>query len=230
MPLRASLAPLLQWLRQHDWLYADAVPAPAVLVPFQPAATGAGWLANAQALAAGLSLLRAQIPFAFTADRSDTTAAMFPLDDSPFAQPALGRLLDLPWLRRLADPGMRTLARAYFGTVHARRWLDRSGLTRRFLESPWFRLPDNWIVARQLTPAIAGPHATADAPILVERWKHPRGPYRLHLVNYTDSPVEVTLHSAGPRTLHTPDSDSRWLEGAHRRLHLVRYAVVESAS
>jgi hypothetical protein len=219
--LRVALAPLLDWLHGHAWLFDDVQPAPAVCVPYLPRATGAAWLANKQNLAAALALLRAQVPFAFTAG------------DAPCVGPGSfahgGRahpLLDSAHFCRLIDPGMRALARGYFGTVRLRRWIDKSGLTRRFLESPSFALPDNWGALRT-GHDLEGPCAFSAAPILVERWRHTSGRYRLHVVNYCDQPVDVTVKAGGPIVLHSPDPGTVWLDSAHARLRLDTYAVLE---
>jgi hypothetical protein len=225
--LRAALAPLLQWLKRHAWLYEDVSPEPAVLVPFDPSATGANWSANAQSLVAALSLLRAQVPFGFTVNGSASAQTTLQLERKPFAEPSFNRILDLSLFRRAINPVMSTLGRAYFGTVRARRLLDRTGLTRKFLESPWFTIPENWRLARELAPPIETPHARAETPILVERWRQSSGRWRLHLINYSDQPALVRLHVDHAHALYSPDATTQWLGTDPEVLHLDCYAVVE---
>jgi hypothetical protein len=225
--LRAALTPLLKWLKQHAWLFEAVTPEPVVLVPINPRATGPDWSTNAQSLIAALALLRAQIPFEFTVNSSVGAQPTLQLEGKPFAEPGLSWLLDLSLFRRVVDPVMRTLARAYFGTVKTRRFVDRSGLTRKFLESPRFTIPANWPLAAQLAPPIEGPYATAETPILVERWRHEGGRWRLHLVNYSDQPVAVRLHADQAHSLYTPDSETQWLGTSRDMLRLDCYAVVE---
>jgi hypothetical protein len=226
-PLRAALAPLLEWLREHAGLYQNVQPAPLVYVPLQPHAAGATWLANRAALTLALALLRAQVPFAFVSAESPGGAPLFPLEQNPFDDRRRKRLTDDPRFRRLLDPAMSALARGYFGTVWLRRSLDRSGLTRRFLESACFDLPSGWAAAQQLLPDRQEPLAAAEAPMLLERWQHDHGRYRLHLVNYRDEPIDVRVRAGGPIILHSPDPGTVWLQSTHERLRLQSYAVLE---
>ncbi len=139
--------------------------------------------------------------------------------------------LDLWVVRWLLHPVLSRVGRLYFASARVRGLFDRLGLTRRFLESPYFRVPARYgEVARLIGPRV-GPHVVTTSPVLVERWRRPGGGWRLHLVNYDDAPVGLAIrHDPAERpAVSTPDAATRLLsaDAGETRVELELYAVVE---
>ena len=106
--------------------------------------------------------------------------------------------------RAVAHPILSTLSRLYFGNTSVRRLVDGAGLTRRFLRSPFFRLPRKPGRILELLGDRTGPRVHTDLPVLVQRWKAP-GTTVLHLVNYSDAPVRLRLAGPPDPRVHSPD-------------------------
>jgi len=91
------------------------------------------------------------------------------------------------------------LYRSYFRSRWTRRWIDRLGLVHFFLQSPYFRLPS--ASARETLIGTIGPvfpRVAAAHPVLIEVWR--RGAEeQIHLVNYAETPQEVTIYFEAPR-------------------------------
>jgi hypothetical protein len=253
-PLRDSLAALLAWRRRHAALFRDTRPDPEVGVYYDERGMASRWEETAgPTFAVAAALLEHAVPFRFvTAARPDgpfprLSVVLVPPGiagpvpsgryrvvhiprgalDTPGAPSRLGAL---PWVRRLLDGPMSLLARAYFGTARARRLIDSSGLTERFLESPLFGLPRNGQEVTRLLPPLATPRIAGTGPLLVERRRGNDDTLFIHIVNYADHAARVRVEESTPsRTrLHSPDEGTRLtLEGSTLMLTLECYAILE---
>jgi len=122
------------------------------------------------------------------------------------------------------------LADAYFSTALVRRTVDRTGLTRSFLRSRFFRVPERSARLRELLPPAPAPRFESTDAFLVERWRRPEGGRLVHLVNYEDVPIAVWRwwDEPEPPRLHSPDAGTRITASADRLfLDLECFAVLE---
>lgn len=211
--VRDAAGELLNWLHERPVLLMDRTRLPHVHVPIH---SEAGWMHGmGPALVSAMGLLRAQIPFEFTVMQGKTPEPGS--SNGRYASRMVGGML---------DPFMRRLTRTYFASAPVRRWVDRTGLTARFLQSPFFDVPAGWRdIWRTHNPA--PPFARSEQPILVERWRTASGQTTLHIVNYSEAPVVVEVTgTGGALELHTPDGETKWLDAASGQLRLRCYAIV----
>ena len=253
-PLRAALAPQLRWIDVHAARISGARHDPAVHVLYDEVALSRAWARTASVtFAVAQALLAEGVPFGFVTragleeGQGDERAVLVP----PGLEPPIGiapqgtRLLIVPepldvpavglnWLshslaRSVVDPILTRFAAAYFGSASTRRLVDQVGLTARFLQSPYFTIPRNHGMLRELLPVSELPPVRADGAILVERWCAQDGRSLVHLVNYEDRLINVEWSGPGAApVLLTPDTETRWM-GAANRLQLECWAVLECA-
>ena len=244
---RQEAGQMLRWLADHAHLYEDAIRDPAVGVLLDADALQANWGRVAPpTFAAALALQFCGIPYNFVrADRLQDDGSAFPIIVPPgITQPRLalnwvdwgaldvpGRaptLTDTAFLRAAADPVMSALSRHYFKRAGVRRAIDRTGLTRWFLQSPFFRIPRQ---ARLLVAQLPAGSSVVSAPepVLVERTRRTDGTQLLHLVNYGATTNRMVVEGF-PRAgiVHSPDPGLLYsLEGGRLQLDLDIYAVIE---
>jgi hypothetical protein len=218
---RAAAAQILKWLEDHEFLFKDRRPFPAATVALPEDCCDGAWnLRVTPALRTALQLVARQVPFDFTRNTAPVRSAL--PEPVPFAKLNASALFEA-----VIDPLMRSFARAYFGRPEVRKFIDRSGLTARFLRSPHFNLPRKTDFGLEL-PSDIGPTATSPSKILVERWRSGERGIQLHLVNYEDTPARVHLD---PRIHHcdlfTPDERTMWVGSSLRELELENYAILE---
>ena len=246
-PALDAAASLLRWLESNARLFEGAVPAPLVHVFYDAGAMERRWKWTAPGtLATALALVRAGIPFEFaTADRlpsrsppdppllvppgvegeglPDGTIMLEPDDVGGIRVP--GRALDSRIMRRAADVFLSALSRGYFGSARIRRLIDATGMTARFLQSPFF----GWKSGPRIVERC---HVTAPCrpslPALVERWRLADGGMALHVVNYAGGTNRIAFDGDEPARLHTPDADTLLVRtGETVHLDLSTYAVLE---
>jgi hypothetical protein len=122
------------------------------------------------------------------------------------------------------------LVRSYFANRTTRRVLDRLGIMRLFVDSPFFSLPGAEARASLLAaiPLDGQLRVISDAPVLVEIWEH-KGQQQIHLVNYANQPQSVRLSFPAPVSakLLSPDMlfDSH-VEGQDIELQLDIYTIM----
>lgn len=234
----AAAGSIFSWLDANQHLYDDAAPDPAVAVLLDEPGMRNDWSRTAPpTFAVALALQYLGIPYSFTTPAS-ATALRVPLVLPPQSQISAQRgwivadELDVPGqlvevleserFRTVADPILSNLARGYFGYAPLRRMIDATGLTRWFLQSPFFRLPRrSQLLAQRLPKTVFS--VMANLPVLAERYRRADGTQLLHLVNYAHQRQRVTLPGHDLR-LHTPDASA--LIG-HETIELDVYAVME---
>jgi hypothetical protein len=253
-PLRVALAPQLRWIDAHSARISGVCHDPAVHVLYDEVAFARAWARTASVtFAVAQALLAEGVPFGFVTRAglrmglAQGRSVLVPPGLAPPAtiSPARARLLTVPdglavpaggpgWLshgvaRRVADPILTRFATAYFASASTRRLVDRTGLTARFLQSPYFTIPRNHGMLRELLPVSELPAERADGAVLVERWCAGDGRSLLHLVNYEDRAVNIDWSGPGAvPTLLSPDTETRWTD-AGKRLQLECWAVLEYA-
>jgi hypothetical protein len=241
---RAAMGDMLHWLRRHDSLFIGAQPDPDVLVLYDADAVERDFPRHAHATyGTAMALLGAGVSFAFVTP-ADLVAEGPPLIVPPGCNTppaAAARLLAIPpdllrhdrsaglarlgAVRWMAAPFLEWLSRLYFGSARVRRAIDASGMTRRFLVSPYFTLPRGVRKLREPLSALR-PMAQPHGPVLVERWRHSDGRQLVHLVNYHSRTVRVSLPPAWTDChLHSPDAGTRFTTAAS--LQLQQYAILE---
>ena len=225
--VRESAGQMLNWFAQHESLFEGCTPSPSVLVPIPERVTGRFWNQTMPAaLLTGLALVRAQVPFAFATSTNKEHGSVPVI--TPFARWHRPQALAHNAVARQVFNGpMQSLSRAYFGNAHMRRSLDASGITARFLQSPFFNLPPDWSQILRCLPPVDMP-ASSDQAVLVERWRRNPHTTLLHLVNYSETAARVRLHGVTGVSvrLFTPDDNTGWT-GAPGELRLDTYATVE---
>jgi hypothetical protein len=245
-PVLDSVAPLLTWMDRNRDLFADVTPDPDAWVLYDVRALGADFDDAARATyAVATALLAEGVAFGFiTPDRLDLACdrtVLIPPGVEPLSAPGVravrvepGRIHPLDrgptmmrarGLRSVLDPPLRWLSHAYFTSMRLRRAFDAAGITARFLQSAYFRIPAEPARVREL---IAPTRAMlrAAGPVLVERWSRSDGACLIHLLNYSEQPVQIALPGVwGRPSLHSPDPDTRL--NTDRGLHLETYAVLE---
>lgn len=222
---REAAAGVLRWAAAHPALF-DGEPDPEVEVFLEDTGDMGAWAEAAPPVyALALALIRDSVSFRFTPRRGG--GVLEPGRPDP---PARGlRAAHHPWLRAAAHPFLSLFARLYFGVAAVRRLVDATGLTRWFLRSPFFSLPEGPVPDLERVVRRRNPWVTAEAPVLAERYRAGRRTI-LHLVNYSDAPARVVVHDHSPAELHTPDTGTRWVREVpwvRPTLHLDSYAVLE---
>ncbi|MFO7893884.1 MAG: hypothetical protein R6U63_09125 [Longimicrobiales bacterium] len=257
--VREAVGSLFRWLGDHPDLHADAHPAPEARVFLDGDGLRDRWVATAgPAFATAMALTRAGVSVGFIdgdgltddaghvptsargpvlvppgARRPDHVgdASVVAVDPALLNSSRLPDVLDLRPVRWLLHPLLTRVGRLYFGSARVRRLFDALGLTRRFLESPYFDVPARYRAVAALIGPRSGPFVEATTPVLVERWRRPDGGWRLHLVNYDETPVRLTIHhdETDGAVLSTPDPGTRMLrtDPGETFLELELYAVLE---
>jgi hypothetical protein len=151
------------------------------------------------------------------------------LDSLPGWSLTPGLLNRLPGLIPAAATAIGGLYQAYFRHRWARQLGDGLGLTRAFLQSPYFNLPDA-AQQRALLDRLASyqdVQVSAEAPVLIELWQQ-GSRLQVHLVNYSQQaqPVSVRLPAHQQAQLIAPDRPSTVLAGQPLTLDLDIYAVL----
>jgi hypothetical protein len=245
---RRAVAPLLCWLERNSSLYEGAWPDPDVLVLYDADAFRNDFTRAATAtFGVAVALVAEGIPFDFVtraaidSEGEDRPVLIPPGVRTPFPvqRPIDVELEDLHPIRlpgrftrnrlahRAVDPFLSSFSRGYFGNARIRRFVDSTGLTARFLRSPFFRLPADPARISKRLPEIR-PVPRASSPVLLERRARPDGAFLFHLVNYVDTPAQVRLPVLPqPPMLHSPDANTGFDRDNPHMVWLECYAVLE---
>jgi hypothetical protein len=131
--------------------------------------------------------------------------------------------------RTLLTKVITHLYRAYFEKQWARWVGDHTGMVKKFLQSPHFRMPPQ--SARQAILDAIGkppyPYSTSESPVLLEHWKQGRQ-QQLHLVNYAPASQQVTVHFQQPvkGRILSPDRAPYEFDGININVNLEVYSVL----
>jgi len=121
------------------------------------------------------------------------------------------------------------LYQAYFESRWFRNLGDKFGITKLYMDSPFFNLPET--EQRQSLLSAVGeqpyPQVKSDTPLLVDVWQ--QGEERqLHLVNYSEHPAKlsVTFEQETSGQIISPDHDTRDFQGAQIEADLDVYSIL----